>query len=95
MIPSFQRSGVSCALLCLSCLAAGTTALRAGSATWAAQPKDNLWDNSANWNPETIPDESGDVATFGQSSITAISASVGLIRPDGGFSEAKESVWSA
>ena len=46
----------------------------AGSATWKLNPTDNLWSTSANWNPVTVPNSETDVATFGVSNITDITA---------------------
>ena len=47
----------------------------AGSATWSASPGDGTWSEFAprNWVPNTVPNGVDDVATFGSSSITAIS----------------------
>lgn len=51
----------------------------AGSATWNANPVDNNWNNPANWIPPTVPEEKGDIATFGPSSITSLSFSADVI----------------
>ena len=47
----------------------------AGSATWSVSPGDGTWSEFApnNWVPNTVPNGVDDVATFGSSSITAIS----------------------
>jgi hypothetical protein len=45
----------------------------AGSATWNLNPGSSDWNDPANWTPNTVPDGPDDVATFGPSSITAIS----------------------
>src|SRR5690349_21692857 len=42
-----------------------------GSATWNATAQDGDWHNANNWTPRTVP-ETGEVATFGESNITAI-----------------------
>ncbi|HEY3661837.1 MAG TPA: autotransporter-associated beta strand repeat-containing protein [Chthoniobacterales bacterium] len=65
------------ALLMASPLVApGFTAL-AGSATWKTAPTDGLWNNTNNWAPATVP-QGSDTATFGTSSITSISETLGL-----------------
>ena len=43
------------------------------SATWAQTPPDNNWSNPSNWMPNTVPNSTTDVATFGISDTTAIS----------------------
>ena len=48
-----------------------------GSATWNLSPVDNNWNNPVNWTPNTVPNGPNDVATFGQSNITAVSISAG------------------
>lgn len=44
----------------------------AGSATWKLAPTSGDWNTAANWTPETVPDDSTDVATFGNSNSVAI-----------------------
>jgi autotransporter-associated beta strand protein len=56
---------------CLSVLMADEA--HAASATWDLNPADNNWDNAANWTPNTVPNEPGDVATFAVSNITDVS----------------------
>lgn len=46
-----------------------------GSATWKTIPMDNNWNNPLNWDPETVPMNEGDIATFGASSVTDITTS--------------------
>src|SRR5689334_9951976 len=60
-------------MLALFLLLPALQSTRAGSATWSQMPADNDWYNVANWKPRTIPETSADTATFGTSSITAIS----------------------
>ena len=64
-------------LICLALRAAG-----AGSATWNANPTNNDWNTAANWTPNTVPNGPSDVATFGASSVTAVSFSADLIEVD-------------
>lgn len=47
-------------------------AATAGSATWKLNPTSNDWNTAANWTPETVPSESGDIATFDRSTMTDI-----------------------
>jgi autotransporter-associated beta strand protein len=44
-----------------------------GSATWQVRPLNADWNTAANWRPETVPNGSGDTATFHFSKITSIS----------------------
>ncbi|CAN5434845.1 hypothetical protein BH18VER2_BH18VER2_07190 [soil metagenome] len=44
----------------------------AGSATWKLNPTDNNWATATNWSPETVPDGTTDIATFGVSNTTGI-----------------------
>jgi len=53
--------------------------VNAGSATWNVNPVNNDWNNPANWTPPTVPEEMGDIATFGPSSITSLSFSADVI----------------
>jgi autotransporter-associated beta strand protein len=48
---------------------------QAGSASWSAGPGNGDWNTAANWTPATVPNGLADTATFGSSSITAISLS--------------------
>jgi autotransporter-associated beta strand protein len=58
-------------LFSLICLSFRTA--HAGSATWNLNPVSGDWNDPANWTPNTVPNGSEDVATFGASTITAIS----------------------
>jgi autotransporter-associated beta strand protein len=53
----------------------------AGSATWNLNPVSGNWNDPANWTPNTVPDGPEDVATFGVSTVTAVSLS-GFIELD-------------
>ena len=50
----------------------------AGSATWLASPATDDWNTAANWTPATVPNGSGDTATFGISGKTGISLSANI-----------------
>src|SRR5438552_1456200 len=45
----------------------------AGSATWATSTTSGDWNTAANWVPNTVPNASSDIATFGASNVTALS----------------------
>jgi autotransporter-associated beta strand protein len=45
----------------------------AGSATWDLNPTTNDWNTAANWTPQTVPDQSTDVATFDASNVSTVS----------------------
>jgi len=62
-------------LLMLICLALRTA--DAGSATWNLNPISDDWNTAANWMPNRVPNGPNDVATFGQSNVTAVSISAG------------------
>src|SRR5437016_13385776 len=47
----------------------------AGSATWSSSPANGNWNIAPNWSPMTVPNGPADTATFGSSSVTAISLS--------------------
>src|SRR5438270_5218557 len=47
----------------------------AGSATWLSAPVNGDWNMAVNWTPGGPPNGSVDLATFGFSSITALSLS--------------------
>jgi len=55
----------------------------AGSATWKPNPTSGDWNSAANWRPRTIPNGTGDVATFGTSDTTDISLPTSQIEVDG------------
>ncbi len=44
----------------------------AGSATWASNPSSGDWNTAANWIPNTIPNGTTDIATFGASNMTDV-----------------------
>src|SRR5947208_5481019 len=44
----------------------------AGSATWATNPTSGDWNTAANWRPNTVPNGTSDVATFGTSNVTDV-----------------------
>src|SRR5438477_4813729 len=46
----------------------------AGSATWATNPTSGDWNTAANWTPNTVPNGTTDIATFGASNLTSISS---------------------
>ncbi len=50
-------------------------ATHAGSATWKQSPTSSDWNTASNWTPATVPNGPSDIATFGTSSITAITIS--------------------
>jgi autotransporter-associated beta strand protein len=52
-------------------------AAQAGSATWKVSPVSGFWNDTNNWTPATVP-QGTDTATFGVSSITSISESLGF-----------------
>jgi len=71
-----------------SLLLLGLQVSQAGSATWRTTPQSSSWNDLSNWMPHTIPDGSGDVATFQPSSVTSISLAAGItldsaVFPDG------------
>ena len=43
----------------------------AGSATWATNPTSGDWNTAANWRPQTVPNATTDIATFGASNLTS------------------------
>ena len=44
----------------------------AGSATWSANPTSGDWNTAANWTPQTVPNSTSDIATFGVSNVTDV-----------------------
>jgi hypothetical protein len=44
----------------------------AGSATWSNNPSSSDWNTATNWIPNTIPNGTSDVATFGASNQTDV-----------------------
>jgi autotransporter-associated beta strand protein len=51
----------------------------AGSATWDLNPISRDWNMAANWTPSTVPNASGDRATFGASNTADVSVSTNTI----------------
>ena len=45
----------------------------AGSAAWSSNPSSGDWNTAANWTPNTVPNSTTDVATFGASDQTSLS----------------------
>ena len=70
MNPSF-RSTKFLATAALVFLVAQRPSL-AGSATWDQNPSSGDWNTAANWTPETVPNATTDVATFGSSNVTDV-----------------------
>lgn len=68
-IPNHSFALVAAAIL----ICGTTTSIHAASATWKTNPTTNDWNTAANWTPETVPDESADVATFDVSNTTTVS----------------------
>src|SRR5712691_11102987 len=82
--PVYNRKSSACGRSCRVMLmnAALTVILlpgieiaKAGSATWRPDPPSGDWNRAANWQPKTVPNGVADVATFDQSSQTAVSLS--------------------
>ncbi len=46
----------------------------AGNATWSSNPANGDWNTAANWMPQTVPNATTDVATFGTSNLTNVSS---------------------
>jgi autotransporter-associated beta strand protein len=66
------RTPVFTAFLSFFVLFLAIQSTRAGSATWSSNPPDNLWGDSANWTPPTVPDGMNDTATFTTSAVTTL-----------------------
>jgi fibronectin-binding autotransporter adhesin len=45
----------------------------AGSATWSSNPTSGDWNTAINWVPNTVPNTSSEIATFGASNVTDLS----------------------
>jgi hypothetical protein len=54
----------------------------AGSATWDQNPTSGDWNTAANWTPQTVPNSTTDVATFGTSGITDVTNTDVIINLD-------------
>ena len=60
------------AILGISLLFLSGSGLYADSASWQLNPTTNDWNTAANWSPNTIPNGSTQVATFGVSNTTNV-----------------------
>ncbi len=54
----------------------------AGSATWSNNPSNGDWNVAANWTPQTVPNSTSDVATFGTSNVTDVINTDGVVTLD-------------
>src|SRR3954470_18247781 len=52
--------------------ALGVQTSHAGSATWNFNPGSGDWNTATNWTPATVPNGSGDTATFNQSTTGSV-----------------------
>ena len=68
---SMRRSKVM-AMLPMVLLVFTTQATHAGSATWSTSPISSDWNDVANWDPMTVPNDPADTATFGSSENTEV-----------------------
>src|SRR5438067_399862 len=59
-------------ILVVLSVVASTQGLYAGDATWKQNPISNDWNTAPNWTPETIPNSTTAVATFGVSNTTTV-----------------------
>jgi hypothetical protein len=55
--------------LAVSLCAFTASPIYAGSATWKSEPTSSDWNTASNGTPETVPNGSSDVATFGTSTV--------------------------
>jgi fibronectin-binding autotransporter adhesin len=69
---------LSLTLLSTSLLLASPPA-RAGNATWNLNPATGDWNTAENWTPNTVPNGTDDIATFGVSHVTEITQSTTTI----------------
>jgi autotransporter-associated beta strand protein len=68
-----RTSGYRSLIILVLLFAPGVRTARADDATWNLNPASNDWSNAANWTPHTVP-MGGNIATFGVSNLTSISA---------------------
>ena len=54
----------------------------AGSATWSNNPSSGDWNDAANWMPNTVPNGTSDIATFGASGMTDVINSDAVVNLD-------------
>ncbi len=67
------RHPLTVAILLLTLVSAfASSSASAGSATWQLVPATGEWNNAVNWSPATVPNGSGDIATFASSNFTDI-----------------------
>jgi hypothetical protein len=72
---------LSCAIVLTLALGA-LNAVYAGSATWSLNPTTGDWNTAANWTAQTVPNGTGDVATFGASNVTNLSINTTAVNVD-------------
>jgi autotransporter-associated beta strand protein len=75
-LPMQNKITISAASLLLLVL---WSSAQAGSATWDLNPVSGDWNTAANWTPITVPNGSGQTATFALSNTTAVSISATTI----------------
>jgi autotransporter-associated beta strand protein len=68
-------TAVALAVVTALALTLSTARSYAGSATWNLNPTSGDWNTAVNWTPPTVPNGSGDTATFSVSNVTNISLS--------------------
>jgi autotransporter-associated beta strand protein len=78
MFPVGSAKYIARAAFLASVFLLGVQVCQAGSSTWRATPQSSSWNDSSNWMPHTVPDGSGDVATFQPSSISSISLAASI-----------------
>jgi fibronectin-binding autotransporter adhesin len=66
---------MSALLLAILILSLSVQPAHAGSATWKSNPANSQWYNPNNWTPSTVPDGTTDIATFGATTIPAVTIS--------------------
>ena len=71
MYRSTYSTGIFGALILMLCIQRS----HAGSATWDLNPGSGDWNTAMNWTPATVPNRSGDTATFDLSNTTNVSIS--------------------
>jgi len=62
-------------LATIALLLSGPSTSFAGDATWDLSPGSGDWNTATNWTPATVPNGSGDIATFALSNTTPVSIS--------------------
>ena len=61
-------------ILIIAFLVVTSQLIYAGSATWSLNPPGSDWNSKLNWTPNTVPNGSADIASFGLSNGTAVSS---------------------